>query len=126
MTPKSPNLVDKHVGSRVRVRRLVIGMSQEKLGEMLGLTFQQVQKYEKGTNRIGSGRLYQIAAALQVPVSFFYEDQAGDAGSNGEAPEELLIDRKSIELLQAFNAIDDEGMRDALLNLTQKVTRSAQ
>ena len=70
---KSPNPTDKHVGSRVRMRRMMLAMSQEKLGDALGLTFQQVQKYEKGTNRIGASRLQQIAHILQVPVEFFFE-----------------------------------------------------
>ena len=70
---KAPNPVDKHVGSRVRMRRMMLGMSQEKLGDALGLTFQQVQKYEKGTNRIGASRLQQISHILQVPVAFFFE-----------------------------------------------------
>src|SRR5262252_2459663 len=71
---KAPNPIDKHVGSRVRMRRMMLAMSQEKLGDALGLTFQQVQKYEKGTNRIGASRLQQISQILQVPVSFFFED----------------------------------------------------
>jgi len=71
MSTKAPNPVDKYVGSRVRMRRIMLGMSQEKLGEALGLTFQQVQKYEKGTNRIGASRLQQIGQILQVSVSFF-------------------------------------------------------
>src|ERR1700683_926562 len=70
---KSPNPIDKHVGSRVRMRRMMLSMSQEKLGDALGLTFQQVQKYEKGTNRIGASRLQQISQLLQVQVSFFFE-----------------------------------------------------
>jgi transcriptional regulator with XRE-family HTH domain len=70
---KAPNPIDKHVGSRVRMRRMMLAMSQEKLGNSLGLTFQQVQKYEKGTNRIGASRLQQISQILQVPVSFFFE-----------------------------------------------------
>ena len=70
MIKKAPNPIDRHVGSRVRMRRVLIGMSQEKLGDALSLTFQQVQKYEKGTNRIGASRLQQIAAVLTVPVSF--------------------------------------------------------
>ena len=70
---KAPNPIDKHVGSRVRMRRMMLAMSQEKLGDALGLTFQQVQKYEKGTNRIGASRLQQISQILQVPVSFFFE-----------------------------------------------------
>src|SRR5436853_6692913 len=70
---KAPNPIDKHVGSRVRMRRMMLAMSQEKLGDALGLTFQQVQKYEKGANRIGASRLQQIAHILQVPVSFFFD-----------------------------------------------------
>jgi DNA-binding XRE family transcriptional regulator len=73
MAKKAPNPVDKHVGSRVRMRRMMLGMSQEKLGDALGLTFQQVQKYEKGSNRIGASRLQQISLTLQVPVAFFFE-----------------------------------------------------
>ena len=73
MTKKAPNPIDKHVGSRVRMRRMMIGMSQEKLGEKLGITFQQIQKYEKGTNRVGASRLQQIATSLSVPPSFFFE-----------------------------------------------------
>ena len=73
MAKKAPNPIDKHVGSRVRMRRMMLGMSQEKLGDALGLTFQQVQKYEKGTNRIGASRLQQISQILQVPVAFFFE-----------------------------------------------------
>jgi transcriptional regulator with XRE-family HTH domain len=73
MAKKAPNPTDHHVGSRVRMRRMMLGMSQEKLGGALGLTFQQVQKYEKGTNRIGASRLQQISHILQVPVEFFFE-----------------------------------------------------
>src|SRR5271165_61481 len=73
LAKKAPNPTDKHVGSRVRMRRMMLGMSQEKLGDALGLTFQQVQKYEKGTNRIGASRLQQISQILQVPVAFFFE-----------------------------------------------------
>src|SRR3954464_12148118 len=81
MVKKEPNPIDKHVGSRVRMRRMMLGMSQEKLGDALGLTFQQVQKYEKGTNRIGASRLQQISQTLQVPVSFFFE--GAPAGPSG-------------------------------------------
>src|SRR5262252_3285858 len=73
MAKKAPNPIDKHVGSRVRMRRMMLAMSQEKLGDAIGLTFQQVQKYEKGANRIGASRLQQISGILQVPVSFFFE-----------------------------------------------------
>ena len=81
MAKKAPNPIDKHVGSRVRMRRMMLGMSQEKLGDALGLTFQQVQKYEKGTNRIGASRLQQISLILQVPVSFFFEGAPPPPGS---------------------------------------------
>src|SRR5690606_34025694 len=74
---KKPNPIDIHVGSRVRLRRNMLGMSQEKLGERLGITFQQVQKYEKGTNRVGASRLQAIASILDAPVSFFFEDAPG-------------------------------------------------
>src|ERR1700678_1752014 len=83
MAKKAPNPIDKHVGSRVRMRRMMLGMSQEKLGDALGLTFQQVQKYEKGTNRIGASRLQQISHILQVPVAFFFEGAPHLAGTPG-------------------------------------------
>src|SRR5436853_3636925 len=85
--PKTADPVDKHVGGRVRMRRMMLGMSQEKLGDGLGLTFQQVQKYEKGTNRISASRLQQSASILQVPVTFFFEGAPGVARQpKGSAP----------------------------------------
>src|SRR5258705_1265457 len=89
MAKQAPNPIDKHVGSRVRMRRMMLSMSQEKLGDALGLTFQQVQKYEKGTNRIGASRLQQISNILQVPVSFFFEgapNMPGHTGGIGQSP----------------------------------------
>src|SRR5678815_3641512 len=83
---KAPNPIDKHVGSRVRMRRMMLAMSQEKLGDALGLTFQQVQKYEKGTNRIGASRLQQISHILQVPVAFFLEGAPTLQGQDGPGP----------------------------------------
>jgi transcriptional regulator with XRE-family HTH domain len=86
MSTKAPNPVDKYVGSRVRMRRIMLGMSQEKLGDALGLTFQQVQKYEKGTNRVGASRIQQISEILQVPVSFLFEGgPSGTASAAGVA-----------------------------------------
>ena len=87
MAKKAPNPIDKHVGSRVRMRRMMLSMSQEKLGDALGLTFQQVQKYEKGTNRVGASRLQQIAQILQVPVAFFFEG-ASDASAVATSEED--------------------------------------
>src|ERR1700736_6460173 len=86
---KAPNPIDKHVGSRVRMRRLMLAMSQTKLGDALGITFQQVQKYEKGTNRIGASRLEHISNVLQVPIPFFFEgapDVPGRSKGSGAAP----------------------------------------
>src|ERR1039457_7456101 len=93
MAKKIPNPIDKHVGSRVRMRRMMLSMSQEKLGDALGLTFQQVQKYEKGTNRIGASRLQQISNILQVPVSFFFEGAPNMPGHTGmgEAPSPAYV-----------------------------------
>src|SRR5712664_3195721 len=95
MSPKkSGNPIDKHVGARVRMRRMMLGMSQTKLGEALGLTFQQVQKYEKGTNRIGASRLQHISHILQVPVSFFFEGAPtlpGQPKGSSDAPSPAYV-----------------------------------
>jgi transcriptional regulator with XRE-family HTH domain len=107
---KQPNPIDIHVGSRVRLRRMMLSMSQEKLGEQLGITFQQIQKYEKGTNRIGASRLQHIARVLSVPVSFFFEDAPGGTGEvtgMAEAPQtqqivEFLSSAEGIQLNKAF------------------------
>lgn len=119
---KQPNPIDKQIGQRVRTQRLVIGMSQEKLGDALGVTFQQIQKYEKGTNRIGSGRLHQIASVLSVPVNFFFQD-LGD-----ETPERtdpglagLVNDKAGLELLRAFNRVKTPAIRQAILQLVRSV-----
>src|SRR4030081_2807001 len=87
MSTKAPNPVDKYVGSRVRMRRIMLGISQEKLGDALGLTFQQVQKYEKGTNRVGASRIQQISEILQVPVSFLFERGPSWAANTGRFSE---------------------------------------
>src|SRR3974390_1701204 len=111
MAKKSPNPVDKHVGNRVRMRRLMLHMSQEKLGGALGLTFQQVQKYEKGTNRIGASRLQHISDILQVPVAFFFEGApnmtGARTGGGREAPSpgygsDFLATSDGLALTKAF------------------------
>src|ERR1700712_4121066 len=110
MSTKAPNPVDKYVGSRVRMRRIMLGMSQEKLGEALGLTFQQVQKYEKGTNRVGASRLQQISEVLQVPVSFFFEGRAAESGVKQSADDasspayvtDFLATSEGLALTRAF------------------------
>src|SRR5882672_5602499 len=103
---KSPNPIDKHVGSRVRMRRMMLDMSQTALGDALGISFQQVQKYEKGTNRISASRLQQACHILQVPVAFFFEGTpAGDALSGLPSPDpltDLMATRDGLALVKAF------------------------
>jgi transcriptional regulator with XRE-family HTH domain len=136
--PRKPNPVDVHVGGRVRLRRMLLGMSQEKLGEHLGLTFQQVQKYEKGANRIGASRLFEVARILGVNVQFFFEDlpwngngQAGGEALAGfaEAGEEdhlaeFLNSREGIELNRAFLRITDPKSRRAILDLVRSLSEA--
>lgn len=115
---KKPNVVDVHVGNRVRARRLEIDMTQEQLAEKLGLTFQQVQKYEKGTNRIGSSRLAQISAALRVPVSHFFEGAPGantPARAERDLGTELLATLGGVELARLYLAIPHGADRHALI-----------
>src|SRR5215212_3898042 len=114
MATKAPNPTDRHVGSRVRMRRMMLSMSQEKLGDALGLTFQQVQKYEKGTNRIGASRLQQISNVLGVPVAFFFENPpragAADEAAGHAAPDHVsgfLATSEGVQLIRAFIRIPD-------------------
>jgi transcriptional regulator with XRE-family HTH domain len=125
---KVPNPIDVHVGGRVRMRRMLIGMSQEKLGEQLGLTFQQVQKYEKGSNRISASRLYRMGEVLGVPVQFFYEElpeikegsAAGVTAGAGEAAiMEFLASSEGLQLNKAFSAIADGQVRRKLVELVR-------
>jgi len=130
MVKKAPNPIDKHVGSRVRMRRMMLSMSQEKLGDALGLTFQQVQKYEKGTNRIGASRLQQIAQILQVPVSFFFEGApqlADTPGEMGEAPSpayvsDFLATSDGLALTKAFMRIEDPKLRRRIVDLVEQIS----
>ena len=113
-----PNPIDVHVGSRVRLRRNMLGLSQEKLGEAIGLTFQQVQKYEKGVNRVGAARLQQIATALDVPVTFFYD---GD-GKAREVESPLFLDSAfSFRLLRAYSKIKDQTVQRQLVSLMESI-----
>lgn len=128
------NPLDIHVGSRVRLQRMLLGMSQEKLGEQLGLTFQQIQKYEKGINRIGASRLYELARVLGVSVEFFYEDAPGTASSNKSAANsssgfaerqadryvvDFLSSREGVELNKAFVKITDPKVRRSIVDLVR-------
>ena len=128
MAGKKPNPVDIHVGSRVRLRRMLLGMSQERLGNARGLTFQQVQKYEKGVNRIGASRLFHISRILDVPVQFFFEEapQTDGAAVAGMAePEsetfilEFLNSREGLELNRAFVKIGDPKVRKSVVDLVR-------
>lgn len=129
MVKKAPNPTDKHVGSRVRMRRMMLNMSQEKLGEALGLTFQQVQKYEKGTNRIGASRLQQISSILQVPVSFFFEG-APSVGAPvpgmSDAPSptyisDFLATSDGLALTKSFMRIKDQKLRRRIVDLVEQI-----
>jgi len=134
MSTKAPNSVDRYVGSRVRMRRIMLGMSQEKLGEALGLTFQQVQKYEKGTNRVGASRIQQISEILQVPVSFLFEGgpsgtPSTDGFNEGTSPayvSDFLATSEGLALTRAFTRIADPKLRRSIVELVEQIaTREA-
>ena len=135
MAGKKPNPVDQHVGSRVRLRRMLLGMSQERLGESMGLTFQQVQKYEKGVNRIGASRLFQISKILDVPVQFFFEEaphtEARTAQGLAEPDSEAFIleflnSREGLELNRAFVKIADPKVRKSVVDLVRALSSGAE
>ncbi|CAM5516490.1 hypothetical protein ATER59S_03921 [Aquamicrobium terrae] len=128
---KKPNPIDTHVGSRIRLRRNMLGMSQEKLGESLGITFQQIQKYEKGTNRVGASRLQAIASILGVPVAFFFEDAPGQEASanRGFAEDssmayaaEFCSTTEGVQLNRAFVRIADPKVRRRIIDLVKSLS----
>ena len=133
-----PNPIDVHVGARVRLRRTLLGMSQEKLGEALGLTFQQVQKYERGTNRIGASRLFDLSRVLEVPVSFFFDDMASEVAERSpaqieggvaeEPPAEFESDpmakRETLELVRAYYRINNLTVRKRVFELAKSIANS--
>ena len=129
MVKKTPNPIDKHVGSPVRMRRIMLGMSQETLGDGLGLTFQQVQKYEKGTNRIGASRLQQISLILQIPVPFFFEGAPHVSGRPDgivEAPwpayvSEFLATTEGLALTKAFMGVKEPRLRRRIVELVKEI-----
>lgn len=133
---RQSNLIDVHVGARVRLRRMLLGVSQEKLGEQLGLTFQQIQKYEKGSNRIGASRLYELSRVLDVPVQYFYDDLPGDETARpcpsgfSEAHDTanfagFLSTRESVELQRSFARITDGTVRRAIVDLVRSLAGTA-
>ena len=120
MAKKSPNPIDKYVGARVRMRRIMLNMSQEKLGDALDLTFQQVQKYEKGTNRIGASRLSQIATALDISVAELFEPSNGKT-SEIDSPFKLLAEPGALRVLKAYVRTADPAVRRAIVNLIEGI-----
>jgi len=134
--PASPRPVDVHVGARVRLRRTLLGMSQEKLGEAVGLTFQQIQKYERGTNRIGASRLHQFAQVLDVPVSFFFDDMPIEIAKTNQVlgrpvvglsedqepfDQEQLVKRETLELVRAYYRVSDPNTRKKIFELVKAI-----
>ena len=129
-----PRPVDVHVGSRVRLRRTMLGMSQEKLGNAINLTFQQVQKYEKASNKVSAGRLFRLSQILDVPVSFFFDDMQGVPGVPGSlvgaanqslaADENIVSRRETLELIKAYYAVSDEKLRKEVLSLVRRMAES--
>ncbi len=131
-----PSPIDVHVGSRIRLRRTLMGMSQERLGEALGLTFQQVQKYERGVNRVGASRLYDLSRVLDVPISFFFDDMP-DSSGNGASPSNIagfaeraefggpgddpLAKRETLELVRAYYRITDPSVRKRVFELIKSM-----
>jgi transcriptional regulator with XRE-family HTH domain len=129
--------IDAHVGSRVRLRRTLLGMSQEKLGDALGLTFQQVQKYERGVNRIGASRLFDLARVLDVPIGFFFDDLPPEMGGNiavrsrstfygfSEAQngveDDSMNKRETLELVRAYSRITDPAVRKRVFDLIKSL-----
>ncbi len=130
-----PNPIDIHVGSRLRLRRTLLGMSQENLGEALGVAFQQVQKYERGTTRISPSRLYDLSRVLDVPIGFFFDDMSEETVARSPArmrgaPKEAvelkphpLAKRKTLELVRAYHKIDDSDIRKRLVEMTKALAK---
>ena len=134
MAKKAPNVIDKHVGSLFRMKRILLGYSQEKLGEALGITFQQVQKYEKGTNKIGAGRLQQIAKILQAPPSFFFEgaplaESTGVEGFAESPSSQYIVDSISsvegLQLNRAFASVKNAKVRRRIVELVAAIAESS-
>jgi len=113
-------MVDTHVGSRIRLRRTIVGMSQEKLGKAIGVTFQQVQKYERGVNRVSAGMLWRLGQVLDVPVPFFFEDfAAGETQQPAVADDQVMMRRETLELVRAYYRITDPALRRAIVRVAR-------
>ncbi len=133
-----PNPVDIHVGSRLRLRRTLLGLSQEKLGDSVGLTFQQIQKYERGANRISASRMHALSRVLDVPVSFFFEDMPPEISGKGGKPvpgvaktyqaefsHDPLAKRETLELVRAYYRIKDPSIRKRLSALAKSLAKAS-
>jgi transcriptional regulator with XRE-family HTH domain len=123
---KQGDPIDVHVGSRLRVRRLVLGLSQEKLGAALGVTFQQVQKYEKGSNRVSASRLQQVSQILQVPAAYFFESAPGQQKPKGNAPSagpifDFIATQEGLALVKAFTKIKQAKLRRHIVLLVSEL-----
>src|SRR5829696_3822128 len=133
---ETPNPIDVRVGARLRLRRNMLGLSQEKLGEAIGLTFQQVQKYERGANRIGASRLHEVSRVLDVPPSFFFDDMdpvraPAIPGGFAEPPADVfdadpLRKRETVELVEAYHAISDSAVRKRLFELARALAAGSE
>jgi transcriptional regulator with XRE-family HTH domain len=126
INPRGPNPVDVHVGSRIRLRRQLMKMSQEKLGDELGITFQQIQKYERGANRVGASRLYRLSRVLDVPVQFFFEglnehQQPSEVADTDQTPivYDFIQSADGVSLADAFSRIRDNKVRRRVLELVR-------
>lgn len=124
--PRGPNPIDIHVGARIRLRRQLLKMSQERLGDDLGVTFQQVQKYERGANRVGASRLYRLSRVLEVPVQFFFEGLGEKSAASGMAEDDqtpLVYDfiqsADGVSLAESFSRIKDAKVRRRVLELVR-------
>ncbi len=126
---RSANSVDSHVGSRVRLRRLELGLSQEKLADQLGITFQQVQKYERGTNRIGASRLHQIAIVLEAPITYFFDGATQPSESvskTNESPlSQALSDPATVRLVRAFASITDTQLKQKAVGIIEAIASTS-
>lgn len=126
-TKRGPNATDLQVGESIRVHRLIAGMSQQALADRLGVSFQQVQKYENGTNRVGAGRLPQIAEILNIPISALFSANA-DASRSGSAesvaPIYLIPDKSTLRLLTSFSSVSDRAIRRGLVDLVDAIAKA--
>ena len=133
MAKRSPNQTDKFVGNRIRMQRMVLGKSQEWLDKMLGLTFQQIQKYEKGSNRVGAGRLQELSYVLGVPIDFFFDGAPPPRQASGsyepnplsEHMAEFMASSEGVRIAAAFAQINDRGLRRAVVEMIEEFVRSA-